>query len=71
VALVGTRDLDEPEADYVRHQQLTLLDVATLSGAPAALAGLPPSAPPSTSTSTWTSSTRSRCRLSPCPRRAG
>jgi arginase len=42
VALVGTRDLDEPEADYVRHHQLALLDVATLSGAPAALARVPP-----------------------------
>lgn len=42
VALVGTRDLDEPEVDVVRNRRLTLLDVATLSGAPEAMAGLPP-----------------------------
>ena len=42
VALVGSRDLDEPEADYVREHRLTLLDVATLAVAPEAMAALPP-----------------------------
>jgi arginase len=42
VALVGTRDLDEPEADFIRDHHVTVLDVATLSGSPAALADLPP-----------------------------
>lgn len=44
VALVGTRDLDDPEADYIRHHQMTQLDVATLSDSPDALAGLAPAA---------------------------
>lgn len=42
VALVGTRDLDATESDYVRHHQLRLLDIATLSATPKALADLPP-----------------------------
>jgi len=41
VALVGTRDLDEPERDYIRRRRLRLLDVARWSDAPTAPAGLP------------------------------
>ncbi|MEU8113792.1 arginase family protein [Micromonospora sp. NPDC048947] len=42
VALVGVRDLDPAEVEYVRRHELTVLDCATLGAQPTRLAELPP-----------------------------
>ncbi|MGC4877806.1 arginase family protein [Micromonospora sp. DT43] len=42
VALVGVRDLDPAEVEYVRRHELTVLDAPTLDAQPTRLAALPP-----------------------------
>ena len=69
VALVGVRDLDPAEVEYVRRHDLPVLDCATLGAQPP---GWPSCLHPAlrcTCTSTWTCWTRPRCLPWRCPPR--